>query len=348
MKSTVRARPEFGRIELYAPVAHACDLDLSDNTNLWGAPPSVAAAIREASDSAITRYPTAYSRTLKDVFAEYVALPSDFMVTGCGSDDVLDSAIRAFGLPGDAIAMADPSFSMIPVFARLNGVEPIQIPLTESFEPDVDAMLSSGAKLLYLCSPNNPTGGMISRVEVIRLLRNFDGLVFLDEAYAEFAGESRIDLVTQFENLIVTRTMSKAFGLAGLRLGYAACDPALAREIDKSRGPYKISALAEAAAHAVLRNDLEWVAVRAEEVRTNRSRLACELAARGFMCLPSAANFVLIPVRNAVEGSTKLQQKGIAVRSFQDLRRIGDAVRVTVGPWDMMSRFLDVFTECAG
>src|SRR5262249_19675006 len=152
---------------------------------------------------------------------------------------------------------------------------------------------------LYLCSPNNPTGTATARADVERLIREAPGLVILDEAYAEFGGERWIAEAPRHERLLVTRTLSKAFGLAGLRIGYGAGPPALAAEVEKSRGPYKVNALAERAAVATLERDLDWVREGIERVIAGRRRFAAALAALGHDPLPSAANFVLVPVPDA-------------------------------------------------
>jgi histidinol-phosphate aminotransferase len=169
--------------------------------------------------------------------------------------------------------------------------------------------------------------------------------VILDEAYAEFMGDGWIARAPDAPNLLVTRTLSKAFGLAGLRIGYAAGAPALVAEVEKSRGPYKVSAIAERAAVAALREDGAWVTARVAEVRANRERLAAALRALGLAPLPSAANFLLVPVPHADHAARRMRAAGVAVRPFEDLRAVGDALRITVGPWPMMEAALAALEE---
>jgi histidinol-phosphate aminotransferase len=265
---------------------------------------------------------------------------TSWIVTGCGSDDVLDSAIRAFAEPGESIAFPDPSFSMIHTFALANGLTPVPIPLTPDYDADADAFIRSEARIIYLCSPNNPTGTPMSREVIVRIVENAKGIVLLDEAYAEFATENCLDLLTRFDRLVITRTMSKAFGLAGLRIGYAAARPDPIHEIEKSRGPYKVSSTATRAAMAVLDEDLPWVNARVAEARENRERVRAELAGRGLEVLPSAANFLLVKIADCEAMSAQLREKGIAVRPFNALPGIGDAVRITIGPWPMLAELL--------
>jgi histidinol-phosphate aminotransferase len=341
-----RPAPALGRrgyraIARYDPDSTPCAIDLSDNTNLWGPPPAAAAAIHTAEPSAATRYPPVYAEALKDAMAAYLGIEAAQVVTGCGSDDVLDSAIRAFGEPGDRIACPEPSFSMIPVFARLNGLEPVPIPLTEDFDADAGALLATGARIIYLCSPNNPTGTTTSRSTIERIVERAPGLVIMDEAYAEFAGASAADLLRTSERLLVTRTMSKAFGLAGLRVGFGAGAPALVAEVEKSRGPYKVGALAERAALAALSADLPWVRAHAAEAVSLRAGLVSALRNLGLSPLPSAANFVLVPVPDAAGIAARMRARGVAVRPLLELPRFGDALRITVGPWPMLEACLD-------
>jgi histidinol-phosphate aminotransferase len=260
---------------------------------------------------------------------------------GCGSDDVLDSAIRAFAEPGEVLCLPEPTFSMISVFARANGLSPVSLPLTSSFEADVDAMLETGARIIYLCSPNNPTGGALPRRMVEQTVENAPGLVIIDQAYVEFGGDSYIDLASGGRPVLITRTMSKAFGLAGLRVGYGVGSPELIAEVLKARGPYKVNALAERAAIAALESDLGWVTDRVQDVIGNRSRFRAELAERGIASLETSANFVLVPVGDCAAVSRRLERAGIRVRALPGLAGIGDAIRIAIGPWDMMQRCLD-------
>ena len=334
------ARDAYRAIDLYAPNRAPCAVDLSDNTNLWGVPPAAERAWREAPVAAVTRYPSLYAPQLKAGLAAYVGVAPDMVVTGCGSDDVLDSAIRAFAEPGERVAVPDPSFAMIPIFARMNGLEPVLVPLAEGTRLDADAMLATGARVIYLCSPNNPTGDVLDVDAVRRVVREAPGLVILDEAYAEFAERDALGLLGESERVLVCRTMSKAFGLAGLRIGYMVGAPALVAEVEKSRGPYKVNALAERAAAAALGEDLPWVRARVREAVENRERLAAGLRARGLAPLPSQANFLMVPVPGAAEVAARMRELGVAVRPFAALPSIGDALRISVGPWELLEACL--------
>jgi histidinol-phosphate aminotransferase len=340
-------------VDLYKPDRAPCAIDLSDNTNLWGPAPSAARAVAAAASAGsrtLTRYPSVYADALRESLAGYIGVDASHITTGCGSDDVLDSAIRAFAEPGDTLVLPDPTFHMIPLFARVNGLRIVRCALTPDYDVDVDATLAAAggrARITYLCSPNNPTGVPFSRDRIERIARDAKGLVILDEAYVEYADWSAIDLLQHTDCLIITRTLSKAFGLAGLRIGYAVGAPTLINEIAKARGPYKINALADVAARAALANDLVWVRNVVDQVRDNRARLACELEKLGLASLPSASNFVLVRVPSDPGALTKaLRERGVAVRAFPQVPRFGDAIRITVGPWDFMQRCLDALAAC--
>jgi histidinol-phosphate aminotransferase len=293
-----------------------------------------------------------YAEELKRALAEYTGVPPEYIVTGCGSDDVLDSALRALAQPGDCIAFPDPTFAMLPLFAAANGLTPHAVSLGAGAAVDVDALTHSGVAITYLCSPNNPTGATLPREVVESVIARAHGVVIVDEAYIEFGGESAIDLAQAYEHVLVTRTLSKAFGLAGLRVGYAVGSPTLVAAVEKARGPYKVSLPAERAAIAALRHDASWVREHVDAVRVNRVRFAeAASALPGIQALPSAANFVLLRLEptmgsaapaalGACELTRRLRARGVAVRPFPALPGVGEAVRVTIGPWEMMDACL--------
>lgn len=351
MTAALGPREAYRAISLYAPKRAPCALDLSDNTNLWGTPPAAEAALRDAAADVVTRYPAAYADELKEALASYVGAGPGMIVTGCGSDDVLDSAIRAFAEPGDRIAFPAPTFVMIPLMARMNGLEPVAVPLRGNFDIDAGAMIAAEARITYICSPNNPTGTLASREAVERVIERSRGLVIIDEAYAEFAPGSFLTDACASGRVLVVRTMSKAFGLAGLRIGYGVGHPGIVGEVEKSRGPYKVNALAQRAALAALGEGLPWVIERVGDALEARDRLSKSLTELDvFDVLPSSGNFVLAVVRassglHASALAHGLADRGIAVRPFTDLPGIGDAIRITVGPREMIEQCLTALRE---
>jgi histidinol-phosphate aminotransferase len=337
------ARAAYADVPLYDPKRSPVDLDLTDNTNLWGVPPAAARVLREVGPSVITRYPSLYAGDLKHALGDWLGVSSDMIVTGCGSDDVLDSVMRAFCDPGDGVAASVPTFAMVPIFARMNDLVYTGVTEREDHSIDVPALLATGAKVIYVCTPNNPTGCVTPLATLRALASQHAGVIIVDEAYAEFAGVSAVALTREFSRVLVVRTMSKAFGLAGLRIGYAIGHPELVTEVEKSRGPYKVTALGEQMATAAVRESMDWVLEHVALAVTLREQLADALRARGLVPLPSGANFVCVPVPNAVAVGQAMRARGVAVRPFPDLPHIGDALRFSVGPWPLLERCLAAF-----
>ncbi len=334
-------------------------IDLSDNTNLWGPPPAALRLMQAAPAQLLSRYPTTYSDALSAPLLRYCGIgqqPGLDVVVGCGSDDILDSTMRAFGAPGDSIAYSTPTFTMIPVYAQLNGLSLSPIPFADDFDVDAERLVDCRAKITYLCAPNNPTGTRASRAAVEYVVSNAQGIVLMDEAYAEFASETFVDLLSRNERLVIARTFSKAFGLAGLRIGYGLGARDTIEPIARARGPYKVTALAEQAAAAALSetdDGVEWVQRHAREAVAVREWLTGALRALGLTVLPSDANFVLVLTSNATHLAHELRKHGVLVRLLRGLpsqpRALaecgGSALRIGVGPWETMQALLSALEE---
>lgn len=336
------ARYHFDR----TPVA----LDLSDNTNRWGAPPAALEILRAADHDALARYPDLYADDLRAAAAARLGVPEACIATGCGSDDVLDSTYRASGGGRDLVAVATPTFSMALPLARMNGMTARSVPWADALD-DPGRLLEGDPALVYVCRPNNPTGEVAPTAWVDELLTRAgeDGpLVLLDEAYVDFGGDTFARRAAEHPRLLVSRTMSKAFGLAGLRVGYAVAAPATALEVEKSRGPYKVSRVASAAAAAALADADGWVARTVGECVESRGRAHWELADRGLDPIPSQANFILFraPTGDARADALGIRTLGVAARAFPgDMPDGADALRVTIAPWPEMERFLQALDD---
>jgi histidinol dehydrogenase len=339
-------RSAYAQVELYDPQRAPCDVDLSDNTNLFGMAPGAARALANLPPARVTRYPAVFASPLKEALAARYGVAAENVVTGCGSDDVIDSALRAFCEPGDRVVFPEPTFGMVSTFARMNAVVPAGVPLTPDLQLDIPQLIESRGRVTYICRPNNPTGTVFPAADVARIAAMVPGILLVDEAYADFAGDDLVRYAAQSERVVSLRTFSKAFGLAGLRLGFAIGPAPLVHEIEKSRGPYKVSGVAETAALAVLQEDARWIQDGIRVVRQNRERLRAALLERGIQCPASGGNFLLIALptgQPAAPLAAGLRRRGVAVRPFPGLPHLGDCVRVTIGPWPMLERFLDAF-----
>jgi histidinol-phosphate aminotransferase len=329
----------------YRPRRPPTRVDLSDNTSLWGPPPSVRTTLAGLTDRQLSRYPTPYADALCEALADRHSLGADQVVTGCGSDDVLDSAMRALAEPGGTLAVAAPTFSVIPAFAVVNELRLAAVPLARDGALDVPGLLHAAPDLVYLCNPNNPTGTCADAAVLTTLLEGTTATVLLDEAYAEFADGDATALLASHPNLVVVRTMSKAHGLAGLRVGYAIGDAARIGAITASRGPYKVSTVAEAVALGVLREDEGWVEDRVAEVRALRAWFGAALRDAGFEVLDSQANFVAVLVDDATATFERLLDAGVLARAYPGLEVFGDLLRVTIGPRGELEEALALLTE---
>lgn len=307
-------------------------LNLAANTNLFGVNPALERALARMRPGDLTEYPSLSSTTLRQAIAQKLNLIPEQIVTGNGSNDIIDVLLRAFLEPGDRVAVHAPTFSMIPLFARMNHGVPVAVQLGADWSLDPDALVATDAKVTFVVRPNNPTGNAFPRRDVERIIEDAFGLVVLDEAYVEFlGGESFVKEVREGrDNLIVLRTFSKAYGMAGLRVGFGvACIP-LAEEISKVRGPYRLDALAETAASIALQDD-KFVEESVTGVRLERPHLKRMLEDRGFRVFRSDANFLFTqPPYDADILALGLAKRGVFVREFAG--ELAPYLRITVGP----------------
>ncbi len=344
-------RPDYADLDRYDPGRAPVAVDLSDNTNLWGPHPAALQRVREATADDLRCYPELYANTLRTAVADKFGVAPECVTTGDGSDDVIDSAFRAAYGAGQSVTFPAPTFSMVGDFARMNGMTPQPVPWSEA-ENDPGTLLDGDVAVVYLCRPNNPTGAQLPGEWVKRLLAaagrvEAGPLILVDEAYADFAGETLIASAPRHANLLVTRTCSKAFGLAGIRCSFAVGTPEVVLEVDKSRGPYKVSRLAIELAAIAVRDEDGWVARTTAEAVAIRERLRKELESRGLAQLPSAANFILFaaPSGSAADDAQALRATGVQVRPFSGATELGEALRVTVGPWSLLQHFLDALDQ---
>lgn len=326
-------------------------LDLSDNTNQWGTHPAALEVLRAADADALARYPDLYADNLRAAAATRAGVPEACIATGCGSDDVLDCTYRASGGgAGDFVSIATPTFSMATPLARMNGMDAHLTPWPDALD-DPARLLAGGPALVYVCRPNNPTGHVAPTAWMEALLDavGADGpLVLLDEAYVDFGGDSFAARATEHPRLLVSRTLSKAFGLAGLRVGYAVAAPETVLEVEKARGPYKVGRVAAEAGAAALADADGWVERTVAECVENRTRAEAMLAERGLEPLPSEANFILFraPGGDAATDALAIRARGVAVRSFPgDMPDGSDALRLTVAPWPLVDRFFEALDD---
>jgi histidinol-phosphate aminotransferase len=293
----------------------------------------------------LNRYPDPYQRVVKTEISKLKGVPVENIFLGNGSDEIIDLCFRIFCNPGtDRALTLSPSYGMYEVSASVNDVEIIKIPLNEKFGISFDAIQNrisdKTLKLIIICSPNNPTGNCIERAIIEKSLAEFNGILLLDEAYIDFAGQpSMKNRIKQFPNLIVMQTFSKAFGLASVRVGMAFADIEIVKYFNKVKPPYNISTLNQRAVLRKLKNS-EAYNTQVLKIKAERIRLSKEIAKLSSVVkvYPSDANFILVRMKDAGMIYDYLVNKGIIVRNRSSV--INNCLRITVGTKTENNRLL--------
>ncbi|MFT3898771.1 MAG: histidinol-phosphate transaminase [Gordonia sp. (in: high G+C Gram-positive bacteria)] len=350
---TVRLRPDLDDLPVYVPgKTHPGAIKLASNEVTFGPLPSVAAAIADAASS-VNRYPDNAMVDLTDALAKKLGVTSQEIQVGCGSVTLCQNLITITCRPGDEVLFGWRSFETYPLATRIAGAVPVQIPLDDELAYDLPAMaeaITDRTRLVFVCNPNNPTGTVVCRDDLVAFLRAVptDVVVALDEAYFEYMrlGKSQaydaLELRREFPNLVILRTFSKAYGLAGLRVGYAVANPQIITALGKVHIPFSINSVAQAAAIACLRADDELLA-RTDAVVTERVRVTAALRTLGYRVPESQANFVWIDLGDdALPFARASADAGVVIRPFD-----GDGVRVTVTESAENDKFLDFASSWA-
>lgn len=311
-------------------------LKLNTNENPYPPSPAVTEALMGQGD-AFRKYPDPVCMDLRRAIAERHEVSVQQVIVGNGSDETLALCTRAFVEPSGSIGWLDPSYSLYPILADIQDVVTKPIALTDDFRWAVPE--DYRADLFFLTNPNAPTGLMVPKDTLRDFIRRHDGVVVVDEAYADFAPWSCMDLVGEFDNLIVMRTFSKSYSLAALRAGYAVGARPLVDALYKIKDSYNMNLLTQLAAAAAVRDDA-WMRSNAEKIMATRERVATVLRARGWTLEDSHTNFLwAIPPEPADQVFAALREKKIVVRYFPG-ERTGQYLRITVGTDEQMDRFL--------
>jgi len=325
----------FGEISRKYGIAPEAIVKLGSNENPYGPSPRVAQALATISPE---RYPE--PEELIAGLAAYTGFPEDMIIIGAGMDGVMDTLTRLFLEKGDRTFIPTPTFSYYEILTITAGATPFFSPRGPEFETVTN--VPPDTKMSFLCSPNNPTGNVIREDDARTLLESTNGIVFLDEAYVEFADTSLIRLVEQYDNLIVGRTLSKAFGLAGMRLGYAVAPPWIADQYKRAAPPFYGISCASVAAGVAALADLPFMRESVQKIISERRRLHKEINSH-----PSQANFLYLDTQLAShEFVEKFLARGIIIRDCRSFLGAGEHhARVTVGTPSENDRFLSAFRE---
>jgi len=347
----LREAPPYVPVEPPEGVAHRLGLPPGDivkldaNENPYGPSPRVLEALARVASYHV--YPDPEQRKVRAALASYVGFDSSWLVAGAGSDELIDLLVRLFVPPGGRIVNFPPTFGFYPFLAGVHGASVIDVVRGNDFSLDLEraARAAANAHIVFVASPNNPTGTLLTAGE-LRALLAAGKPVILDEAYVEFAAESLTGLVREHENLIVLRTLSKWAGLAGLRIGYMIARPELIEVVMRVKQPYSINVAAEAATLASLA-DLDELNDRVRAIVAERERMASLLAGLpGIEVTPSRANFVLCRLHglSARDVHARLRERGILVRYF-DTPLLQNHLRISAGRPDQTDALIRALRE---
>ncbi len=340
-------RPDIHKMSGYTPGEQPDSgkplIKLNTNENPYPPPPVVMEAIRQATDASLRLYPEPSSRPVREAAARAYGLDPQQVVVGNGSDDLLTMILRTFVDHQEVVAAPAPTYSLYETLTSIQGGVFKPIPWADGLALPTEALLQSGAKVIFIVRPNAPTGHMAELSEVAKLCRDAPGVVVLDEAYVYFADDNGLPLLTDHENLLITRTFSKSLSLAGLRVGLGFMAAELAAQMHKVRDSYNLDRLSQAGAVAALDN-LAAFEPAISAIRQQRRRVIDGLNARGFKVQESQANFVLATVpdvgMSAQNWLLALKKHGFLVRYFGNDLNLRDKIRITVGSQEEMDGFL--------
>jgi histidinol-phosphate aminotransferase len=314
---------------------------LDANENAYGSPLA----------QQFNRYPDPLQSEVKKRLSEIKGVPPRNIFLGNGSDEAIDILFRSFCNPGvDNVILVPPTYGMYKVSANINDVEVRNVPLTDDFQLNLDGIaeaINKHTKLIFICSPNNPTGNSINRADVETLLANFDGLVVVDEAYINFSRQKTfIQELTEYANLVVLQTLSKAWGLAGLRIGMAFASEEIIEVMNKVKPPYNINEASQQLALQALAN-IDQVNAWIKETLIQRDNLVLQLKDFDFVLdiYPSDANFILVKTSDPRGIYNFLVEKGIIVRDRSKVDLCVGCLRITVGTPDENKKLIQTLQD---
>ncbi len=337
--------------ELERELGVSGSIKLASNENPLGPSGKAIEAVNGAVAN-MHRYPDGSCYYLKEALARRLEVAPEDLIVGNGSNEIIELLIRTFLRPGEEVIMGEPSFAVYPIITQAAGCKAVRVPLRGDLHYDLEAMFGSvtgSTRAVFIANPNNPTGTIVGRTDLEGLIERLpeDVILVLDEAYYEYVTDAdfpdSLDYVKGGRNVVVLRTFSKIYGLAGLRIGYGIADKTIISCMDKVRQPFNVNSLAQVAARAAL-EDREHIENSVKNNNEGMARLVRELSAMGLECVPSQANFFLLKVGRGREVYDALLRKGVIVRAM-DSYGLGQYIRITVGLPDENRVFLDALKE---
>ncbi|HET8864959.1 MAG TPA: histidinol-phosphate transaminase [Gracilimonas sp.] len=316
---------------------------LDANENSFGAP--------FADDMELNRYPMPHQDELREKISAFRGLSKKNVFVGVGSDEAIDLLFRIFCRPGkDRVIVNPPTYGMYKVSASINDVAVDEVLLTESFQLQPEKIIKAirpETKLIFICSPNNPTGNSMDVSDIVKILEGFDGIVVVDEAYIDFSIQGSLaNNITDFKNLVVLQTMSKSFGLAGIRLGIALADPEVISYMMKVKAPYNVNKLTSVKANLAFSN-IDHITKNIKAILAERERVIGKLVTFKEVekIYPTDANFVMFRIEDALNVYKELAEKGVIIRYRGNEPNCENCLRLTVGTASENDRFFRALQE---
>ncbi|MFQ6044061.1 MAG: histidinol-phosphate transaminase [Candidatus Poribacteria bacterium] len=340
-------RPDLTDLHPYEVKDVPYRIKMDANENPFDLPGEIKESLAsELSKHPFNRYPDPTAKELREKLSEQLRVNIEQIVIGNGSDELISYLITAFGRDDARVVFPTPTFSMYEILAKVAGVEVKSAPLTKDFDISVDKLIaqlkSGGTNLVFFSYPNNPTGNCFDRQGIIDIIERDDTIVIVDEAYYEFSGKTFLPLLKQYPNLVILRTFSKAYGLAGLRIGYMIAHPDIASEAHKVRLPYNLNSFSQKVALKLLEHSHEATA-QVSVILKERERIFQKLAQLDYIQpFPTDANFVLFRTEGDAEHIFEhLLAKGILIRNLNRPGLLRNCLRVTVGTSEENDAFLN-------
>jgi histidinol-phosphate aminotransferase len=316
-------------------------IKLNTNENPYMPSPEVMKVLHGFDGEWLRRYPDPMATMAREAASGVFGVPADWIMVANGSDEMLALLARAFLEPGRRIAYPMPTYSLYITLAEMQDATTAEVAYDEDYNLPIEGLLAAQADLTFICTPNNPSATVAPVKDLERLAAGLKGVLVIDEAYTDFADENALSLVSRYENVIVLRTLSKAYSLAGLRVGFGVAQPKLLEGLIKIKDSYNVDSVALRLAVAAM-NDQEWMRANAGRIKASRAKLATALEQMKFRLWPSQANFIMAsPSRgDARYLYYELRDRGILVR-YWDRPRLDDKMRITVGTDEENAVLLD-------
>jgi len=327
------------------PAAGEKVIKLNTNENPYPPSPAAMKVLRELDGDLLRRYPHPFAMKFRETAARVLGVGAEYVLVGNGSDELLSMIMRAMAEPGRRVVYAMPTYVLYRTLAEIQAAEIVEVPYDEQYNLPVDALAAAGGAVTLVCTPNSPSGTVAPTAQLKELAGRLKGVLVIDEAYTDFADENALELVGRCPNVVVLRTLSKGYSLAGLRVGFAVGKPDLLKGLAKVKDSYNVDAVACAVAAAAVEDQAHKTA-NVEKVKASRGKLAADLVKLGFKVWPSQANFMLVRPTdgNAERLYRELKDRRILVRYFKE-PRLEDKLRISVGTDDQNAALVKAIAE---